>query len=357
VEFFSGTAMKKISFLKQKNMIRVLISLVPVELVSIYYFGWRVAIILIMASAAGLLTEWLMAQRRNGKVSIACFVTTSLLALSLPPTIPLWMVVVGSVIAVLFGKEAFGGFGKNIFNPAIVGRAFLYVCFPIAMTARFVPVFTDFPGGFAQWSFTARSSLPPSLSAKALSVTDAVTAATPMWARRDYGFATDLVKLVLGNIGDVFRYNGSDMMCAAGSIGEVSAVVILISALYLIITKTAQWRLIVAAFTGAILSTLTFRYLGGIESVPPLPFSLFSGGLFFAGVFMATDPVSAPKDRRSQWIYGIFIGFMIVFFRFRSIFAGGVAFSILLGNMCAPSLDLWIRRFFSSRKKKGTDKK
>lgn len=332
------------TFLKQKIMLRVLYALVPVALTGVYYFGWRVGAILAVSWTCCFFTEWAMAARRSGTISYACFVTASLYALSLPPTIPFWMAGLGAIVAILFGKEVFGGFGKNIFNPAIVGRAFVYVCFPVEMTARFVPVFKGLPGGFGSWSLTHLKEAPSFLAQAGLAATDAVTAATPMWTRRDFGYVADTMQLFLGNIGGIFSQGQSTRVLAAGSSGEVCAAVILMSAAYLIVTKTAQWRLMAATVLGAVVLNIVLRHVAGMEGVPPLPFTLFSGALLYGAVFMVTDPVSAPKLPLSQWVYGLFIGVMVVFFRCAGIFAGGVAFSILLGNMLAPSLDLWIKR-------------
>jgi Na+-transporting NADH:ubiquinone oxidoreductase subunit B len=343
--------MAKIQFLTQKNMLRVLYALTPVLVVSIYFFGWRVAVILAVSTVCAFLTEWYMTAVRKGKISFACFVTASLYALSLPPTIPFWIAAVGAIVAILFAKEAFGGFGKNIFNPAIVGRAFVYVCFPVEMTSRFVGVFTGLPGGFAQWSFVTLKKAPLYLADTGITVANAVTAATPMWARRDYGYEANLVSLVVGNIQDTFNFKETTRVLAAGSIGETSALVLIIVAIYLIITKTAQWRLMLATVLGAGIMNIFLRTVLGIETVPPLPFTLFSGALLYAAVFMVTDPVSAPKQRISQWIYGFLIGALIVFFRYKAVFAGGVGFAILIGNAFSPSLDLWLKRFFTAGKK------
>lgn len=323
---------------------RVLQALIPVAIGAVYFFGWRVAAILAISIMSAFLTEWSMVVQRNGKISIACFVTASLYALSLPPTVPFWIAAVGAVIAILFGKEVFGGFGKNIFNPAIVGRAFVYVAFPVEMTGSFVPAFSGIFGGFTRWSLLSSARIPEYLTGKGLAITDAVTAATPMWARRDFSHVADLAQLIVGNIHGIFTTHDKVRILAAGSAGEVSAVLITVAAIYLIATKTAQWRLMLATFCGAVVISVILRHLVGIDQVPPLTFSLFSGGFFYAAVFMVTDPVSAPKIPLSQWIYGIFIGSMIIFFRYKAVFAGGVAFAILLGNMVAPSLDLWLKQ-------------
>lgn len=331
-------------FLKQDIMLRVLYSLVPVATVAIYFFGWYVISIIAVSMLFAFLAEWIMASVRKGKISHACFVTAGIYALSLPPTTPLWIVAVGAIIAILFAKEMFGGFGKNVFNPAIVGRGFVFVCFPIELTGQFVPVFTGFPGGFGHWSVTALEQPAQYIAEAGLKVVDAITAATPMWANRNYGYDSSILSLFLGNIGTIFEYEGQKMVLGAGSMGEVSALVIMVSCVYLLWTKTANWRLTLSTLLGALISSLIFRYAFGIKTVPAPFFTMFSGALFYAAVFMVTDPISAPKAALSQWIYGFFIGTMIVVFRFKSIFSGGAGFAILLGNILAPSLDLWITR-------------
>jgi Na+-transporting NADH:ubiquinone oxidoreductase subunit B len=331
----------RLQFLKQAAMIRVLYALIPIALGGIYFFGWRVAAIIAVAGIAGFLTEWIMVSQKKGKVTYACFVSTTLYALSLPPTTPFWIVAAGAIIALLFGKEAFGGFGKNIFNPAIVGRAFVYVCFPIDLTSRFVPAFTGIPGGFGCWSFLS-GPLPALYSEAGLKAVDAVSAATPLLAFRETHYSTGLFQLFLGNISGLFSLGGFQKALAAGSIGEVSALLLIACGIYLIVTKTAQWRLMAAPLAGALAFNAIARYGFGAQAVPPLLFTLFSGGFLYAAVFMVTEPVSAPKKPVSQWIYGIFIGMMIVFFRWKGVFVEGVGFAILLGNILAPSLDYWI---------------
>jgi len=133
-------------FLRQPAMLRVVYSLIPILIAGIYFFGWRVLALLAVCLVGGLVTEWVMTRRRGKPISQACFVTVFLYTLSLPPTMPFWMALVGIVVGILFGKEVFGGFGRNFANPAIVGRAFVYVAFPIAMTGSFVPAFRGFPG-------------------------------------------------------------------------------------------------------------------------------------------------------------------------------------------------------------------
>ena len=330
-------------FMKQPMMLRVLYALTPVAVAGIYFFGWRVLGLLGVCTLAGLATECVMARRRGAAISIACFVTCCLYTLSLPATLPFWMAVVGIVVGILFGKEVFGGFGRNFANPAIVGRAFIYVAFPPEMTGSFVPAFRGWPGGFGQWSLTTAETLPDWMSSAGIHVADAVTAATPMWARRDFGFEASLAKLFFGNIGDIFKTEFGSHALAAGSIGEVSSVLIILAGAYLLISKTANWRLMVSPLLGAMAACLLLGYAAGIAAVPALPFTLFSGGLMYGAVYMVTEPISAPKKHSAMWIYGFLIGVLIVLLRWKAQFSGAVAFAILLGNICAPSLDMLVK--------------
>lgn len=339
----TDTPKKKKPWLKQQPMMRkVEIALMPALAGAVYFFGWRTLAVVACVAVVGAATEYFMSKKRGDTVSEAVFVTSLLLGLSLPPNIPYWQAGVGAFVAILFGKEVFGGFPRNVFNPAIVGRGFLYVCFPTDMTSQFTPVWNGLPGGFLHWGAN-----------KVIEGVDAVSAATPMWSRRDFGFETSLVDLITGNIGQLFTdADGVQRALTAGSVGEVSAILVSIGGIYLLWTKTAQWRLTVATLAGAIISTALFRYVLGADAVPPVPWSICSGAMLYAAFFMVTDPITAPKNKSAQWVYGAFIGTMIVFLRWKAVFAGAVAFAILLGNTVAPSLEM----FYKGRAKKQKEK-
>ena len=325
-------------FKEQKMMRRVLLALTPALLGAIVFFGWRSAFLCVWIMLWGCATEYVLARRRGDPLTESCLVTGMLLALSLPPTLPLWMGTVGIVVAIAFGKEFFGGFGRNVFNPAIVGRAFLYVAFPGAMTRGFVPVYAGGWRGLLHWG--------PRINVDGL---DAVSAATPMWAWRDFGYHTPFLNMVTGSIHGTFRGSGDAVrILAAGSMGEVSAILLLLGGLYLLWSKTAQWRLALSCLVGGAGFAALVRYGFGVEAVPPTYWALCSGGFLYAAFFMVTDPVSAPKDKTTQLIYGAFIGAMIVFFRWKAVFAGGVGFAILLGNTVGPSVEM----FFKGRKQR-----
>lgn len=302
-------------FQKQKIMRKVLISLIPILLFSIYLFGLRVLALLAVVSVAGILTEYLILRYsagKNAKVSEAVLVTCILFTLTLPPALPFWIAAVGIVFGVFFGKGVFGGFGKNIFNPALVGRCFIYISFPAYMTVEWTRPFSSFPGGFLRYSGGI----------------DAATSATPMIAAEKTGEATGLLNMFLGTI--------------SGSIGETSALLIIAAAVYLIITKTASWKIIASVTASFALINVIFYVLGGVTANPL--FSLLSGGFLFAAVFMATDPISAPNNDKARIIYGILIGITAFVIRNYSIFTEGIMFAILIGNMFGPLIERNIRQ-------------
>ena len=339
-------------FMKQANMRRVLCALAPLAPAGVYFFGWRSAAVLAAVFAAGLVTERITSRSRGKPISMACLVTCSLFALSLPPTVSYLAAVVGTVVAILFGKEVFGGFGRNFANPALVGRAFVYVCFPKQLTAGFVPAFDGFPGGFAHWSFESLSSLPGRLAETGMGAADAVSQASPMWVHRAVGpeaagKAASLWQLTTGAISGTYENAGQTGLLAAGSIGEGCALLIVLAAIYLLLTKTANWRLMLGGFIGVVGATVLFRYgLGGSEwtvgrpAVAPLPFALTAGSTLFVLVFMVTDPVSAPERNPAMFVYGAVIGLLMVLLRWKGIFVAATTFAVLSGNLLAPLLDM-----------------
>ncbi len=295
-------------FQKQIMMRRVLIALIPVYAFAVYLYGLPLAILTAVVVPAAVITEYLFVRIRTprGKkalVSEAAFVTAFLFLLSLPPATPFWVALIGIVFAIAIGKMAYGGFGRNIFNPALSGRLFVYIAFPNLMGGA---VFLS-AGNFG---------------------VDAVTAATPLALLRG-GKNVDLISLVTG--------------IHAGSFGESALVLIFAAALFLVITKTASYRIMVSTLAGALALTVALWAAGVSQAFPPLE-AILSGSIFFAAVFYATDPVSAPKGRLSQWIYGAVVGISAVLIRQFSLFAEGTSFAVLLGNMFAPLFDHIFRK-------------
>lgn len=338
-------------------MLRVIYALVPIALAATYFFGLRVLAVLAVCNAAGLGAEWLMARQRKAPISQACLVTCWLYALSLPPTVPFWVAAVGIVVAIVFAKEVFGGFGRNFSNPAITGRAFVYLCFPNDLTQQFVPVFKGFPGGLAHWSLDSFGRVPEYISAQlsgaGRGLADAVSQASPMWVGREYGVeavvnaghGATLWDMVTGSIGGVFQVPGqaAPRILSGGSMGEGCALLILAAAVYLLWTKTANWRLMLSGLLGLLAANVLFRNVMGNDGkggVPPVEWQLFAGTTFYVLVFMITDPISAPKRRSAQWAYAFLIGFLIVLLRWKGVFVAAATFAVLLGNLVGPLLDL-----------------
>lgn len=316
-------------FMKQKMMRHVLIALIPVSLMSIYLFGWRMLLLLAFVTVAGVLSEYgvmYLIQKEKTKVSEAVFVSCLLYTLTLPPSTPIWIAVVGIVFAIIFAKGAFGGFGQNIFNPALVARCFVYISFPQQLTVSWTTPFSGFPGGFAQFAGGV----------------DLATSATPMILLNDGAEAVpSLGRMFLGT--------------TAGSLGETSALLILIGAIYLIYTKTASWKIMLGTFLGGgVLGAIL--YFAGIYPADPLQFIL-SGGFLFAAVFMATDPITAARDETGKWIFGIFVGLVATVIRAFSLFTEGIMFAVLVGNAFAPLIDRNVKSFrtwLKARKKEVT---
>ncbi len=310
-------------FQKQKMMRQVLLSLIPVALAAVFLYGWRVVMLFAVVCAAAIVTEYLVARSIAGdkaKVSEAVFVSCALFTLSLPPMTPAWIAVVGIVVGILFGKMVFGGFGRNVFNPALVGRCFIYIAFPVAMTATWNAPYQGLPGGFAAFAPLAMAA-------------DAVSTATPIINFNTSQAQEPLLNLFLGLV--------------PGSLGESSKLLILLGGVYLIARKTASWRLILSTIASgfafaALAYWLNVPGIGG-RPLPPALFSILTGGFLYGAVYMITDPVSAPKDSASQWVAGALTGLLTVVIRSFALFTEGIMFAILIVNALTPLIEMKVK--------------
>lgn len=285
-------------FQKQPMMRRVLYALIPIYIYSLFFYGIRLLWLSLFVFTFGIISEYIFEKKKGKKVSEAVLVTCMLYTLSLPPFTPWWIATIGIIFGIVFAKEAYGGFGRNIFNPAITARLFVYIAFPSYMTNGWmIPKFGSFG-------------------------LDATTSATPLALLKE-SQTLSLKDLFLG-----FR---------AGSLGESAIFLIILGAIYLIFTKTASWKIIISTISSAFILTAIFDIF--IPSAPPTILALLSGSLLFVSVFIATDPITAPKNSKAQVIYGIIIGVSIVIIRTFSLFAEGTSFAVLLGNTFAPFLD------------------
>ncbi len=311
-EFFFGT--DKVTALPhivdhidiKRFMSFVVIGLIPATIASVYFWGLRALLVIAISYIFGAVVEVAFALARKKEIHEGFLVTGLIFPLILPPTVPLWMVAVGVMFGVIFGKEVFGGTGRNVFNAAIVGRIFLSVAFPQAMTISWCRPFQQGLGGFLKFS------------------ADATTQATPLALFKNEGIVTNALDLLLGN--------------SLGCIGETFRIGIILGGLFLIFAKISNWRLSLSA----ILSVIVFSFLGNLfasqKFAPPL-FQILSGGLLLGVFFMLTDPVTCPFTKTGKWIGGVIFGFLVVLIRGLSGYTEAVMFSILLLNVFAPLID------------------
>ena len=280
----------------KRYMLAVIIALLPSTLSSIYFFGWRVVWMIIVSYAAGGLVEVIFAMIRKQEIHEGFFVTGIIFPLVLPPTTPLWIVAVGVMFGVFFGKEVFGGTGRNVFNPALVGRLFITIAFPTIMTTY--------------WQ---------------LPFSDAITSATPLTLYKSTQTLTPYIDLLLGRN-------------CAGSMGEIFRLGIIIGGIFLMFSKVANWRIPVSY----LVSVLIFAWIGNSAlptKVAPPVFQLLSGGLLYGAMFMATDPVTSPFTKAGKYIFGILCGLLTVLIRSFSGYVEGVMFSIVIMNALTPLID------------------
>lgn len=304
----------------------VIISLIPIIIASTYFFGLRVLTLLLVVTIFGVATEYIFEKFSGRKISEAVFVSCILYTLTLPPSTPYWIAVVGIIFGLFFGKLVFGGFGRNVFNPALVARAFVYISFPNQLTI--------------DWSESAFGGI-GALGTYLTDSIEAITEATPMLIFRETGSTAEIMDLLIGNV--------------AGSIGETSAILIILAAIYLIYKKVASWEIMAGCLIGFI-ALNSILYTLGLGTIPNTLFAILSGGFLFGTVFMATDPISAPKTKEGKWIFGIMVGVISVIIRGFSLFAGGMMFAILISNTFVCILDEGIKSFKKWRKKSAKKK-
>ncbi len=290
-----------------KIMWKVMASLLPATAIGIYIFGVRALLVVVVSMAAAMLTEFIFLKVRkmdttrvlDGSAALSGLI----LALTLPPTLPLFAVIMGAVVAIALGKQVFGGLGNNIFNPALVGRAFLSATYPVFMTT---------------WSN-------PNYWKKLLSL-DAVNVATPL---ANFKFEQTLAppaKLFFGAV--------------AGSIGETSVLALMIGAAYLLYKKYINWRMPVG-YLGTVLAISSIMFMINPDKYPTPTFMILAGGLVLGSFYIATDPVTTPFTDKGIWIFSIGAGVLVILIRLFGGLPEGVLFSILFMNALTPVINKW----------------
>ena len=290
----------------QTIMRDVLIALIPAMLGSIYFFGFRALLVTLVSAAACVFFEWGFCKIRKlhcKTYDLSAVVTGVLLAFVCPVTIPYWTIILGDFFAIVLVKMLFGGLGKNIVNPALAGRAFLF-SWPVLMS-NWVKVGFDNAAGL-------------------LSTADAVTAATPMSAMHQGALPEEsILDMFLGNIG--------------GCIGETSALLLIIGFVYLLYRKVITAR-IPLAYIGTV-AILAFLFPQGNDRIAWMAAQVFGGGLMLGAIFMATDYVTSPLTKLGQIVYGIGCGIITILIRYFGGYSEGVTYAILCMNACSVLLD------------------
>jgi Na+-translocating ferredoxin:NAD+ oxidoreductase subunit D len=280
----------------------LLLSLIPATLLSIFFFREKAILLIIVGVGSAVASEALFQfifKRKYTYKDGGAIVTGLLLALSVSPSTPLYILAAASAVAIILGKQVFGGFPKNLFNPTLLGRLFIVLAFPTALKPWLSPI-------------------------------DMVATATPLQVFRETGVMTPIWNLFIGNIG--------------GSIGEVSALALLLGASYLFYKKFANWRIPVG-----ILSTVAV--IAVLVGQNPF-FHIFSGSLILASVFMATDPATSPKSDNGRWIFAISIGIIVMVIRLWGWVPEGTTFAILGMNYLVPFINTEMDRFKAEKVKK-----
>jgi Na+-translocating ferredoxin:NAD+ oxidoreductase subunit D len=300
-------------------------SLVPAAIMGAYFFGPRAVFTIALCILSAVLSEYIFQKALGKKVDIndgSAFLTGLLLGLNLPPAVPFYIPVIGSVVAIIITKQLFGGLGYNIFNPALIGRAFLLISFPKLMTI---------------WSEPTAAFV----------LLDAKTTATPLGILKEEGL-TKLIEL----FGDkTSLYTQLLIGHRAGSIGETSVIALIIGAAFLTYKKYITWHIPVSFIGTAALIAWIFGTKGSLFAGDPL-LHILSGSMILGAFFMATDYVTSPSTKNGQIVFGAGCGFLTMLIRLKGGYPEGVMFAILIMNCFAPLIDKGFKtRIFGTKKK------
>ncbi|MBO5660159.1 MAG: RnfABCDGE type electron transport complex subunit D [Bacteroidaceae bacterium] len=301
----------------QKNMYGVCIALFPALMASFYFFGIGAAVVMSVSVLSCVLFEWAIAkfilkQRKLSVMDGSAILTGMLLGFNLPSNLPVWIVIIGALVAIGVGKMTFGGLGQNPFNPALVGRVFMLISFPAQMTSW--PV----PGQLAEYMDATTAATPLSIMKEAITTQNAAALEK----------LPDSLSLLFGQTG--------------GSLGEVSALCLLLGCLYMLCRKIITWHIPVSIL-GTVFALSALMHFINPFYAHPLQVVL-SGGLILGACFMATDYVTSPMTRKGQIVYGVAIGFLTVVIRNWGAYPEGMSFAILIMNAFTPLINTYCKQ-------------
>ena len=291
----------------------VVIALIPAFALSLFIYGLNALVVTAIAVVSCMFFEWLinrfMLRRASTLGDWSAVVTGTLLAFNLPANISPWLIVLGALVAIGIGKMSFGGLGRNLFNPALVGRVFLLISFPVQMT-----LFPDTPG------------------------VDAITGATPLAFVKEAMKTGTPVADIMPNI----DLGGMLLGFKDGSMGEIGALALLIGGIYLLIRKVITWHIPVFVLGSIFVFASILWLIDPAQYMNPL-FHLFAGGAMLGAIFMATDYVTSPMSRAGQIIYAIGIGVITILIRVWGAYPEGISFAILIMNATVPLINMYVK--------------
>ena len=315
----------------RRNMLLVILTLIPAYCVSVYEFGWGALITAAISVCACVLTEWLISryllkEQKQTIGDLSAVLTGLLLAFNLPSNIEWWIVLIGAIVAIGVGKMSFGGLGQNPFNPALVGRVFLLISFPVQMTTW--PIGKGFETSYL----------------------DAETGATPLYYLKHIVKSGDSSVLdQLPALKDAF------FGFMGGSLGEISALALIIGGIILICCRVITWHIPVSIIATVALFAACTGWAGalpeGMTTCNYIGYELLSGGLMLGAFFMATDYVTSPMTAWGKIIFGIGIGFIMMVIRTWGAYPEGMSFAILIMNACVPLLNKFRPQRFGEKRK------
>ena len=293
----------------EKKMYGVIIALIPAWLAALFFFGLGALIVTVVSVISCVLFEFLIQKYLiKGKITVfdgSAALTGLLLAFNLPSNLPVWIIMIGALAAIGIGKMSFGGLGNNIFNPALVGRVFLLISFPAQMTTW------PEPGIFP------------------MTYTDATTGATTLsMIQNHFGELPSHASLILGKMG--------------GSMGEVSAIALIIGFLFMLWRKIITWHIPVVTILTVAILTLIMHGIAPEKHIDPI-YQVLSGGLLLGAIFMATDYATSPMTKKGMIIYAIGIGLLTTVIRHFGVYPEGVSFAILIMNALTPLINTYVK--------------
>ncbi len=317
----------------EKLMYGVIIALIPILIASVWFYGWGAIVVSLTAVISAIVFEFLISKyilkigNTIGDGSAA--LTGLLLAFNLPSNLPIWLIIIGVFVAIVIGKMSFGGLGNNPFNPALVGRVFLLISWPVQMTS---------------WP------IPSPASEKFLGYTDVVTGPTLLGQMSEAMRNGESMKVFSDRIPNYFEIlTGS----VGGSIGEIAGFALIAGFVYMLARKVITWHIPISILSTVFIFSRILWLVNPEKFIIPF-FHLFSGGMLFSAIFMATDYVTSPMSKKGQIVFGVGIGILTIVIRIWGAFPEGVSFAILLMNATVPIINMYMKpkRFGETIKEK-----